>query len=522
MPAAFLIPQSTQASGFNPGELTTNSIFIARDSMSLADIQSFLEQKGSVLAHISSSYLGEGANGRSAARIIYDASRQSISNFGGSNRPSNPFTVALNPQVILSTLQKETSLITGSYTVGSPTLENMLRIAMGYGCPDSGGCNPDYEGFANQVKYGAAQLWLDYWRANNGTPAGFPVGSSQTLHNNPVYPPYCPSGGSISFTVGNAATSSLYRYTPHVCNGNANFYHFMTTWFPTKTNAFIRDSRLVKGSGPDVFIWWEEKNLRWYVPNWAILQDWGLNGKTLEIISDGQLNAIPRASGELSRIVRGSNGPDVFFMQNGYKRYVRSYASLGDYGVSSADVRVIEGFVMAEYLEGLPLGSLVGGFGSPDIFLSTAARRHYVASWYTIGNWGFSGNDVRWIEPSVLETWPQSSQIEWLVKREYSPDAFLVSDSQRHFIPTASLLVHWGLAGVEIKTVGNDALDQLPSGKNLTRVARGSSNDVYFIENGKKRYVRTAARLSTVGHSMNDLVRVSDPLLDRLPTGTPL
>lgn len=509
---------------FSAGNLVSNSVYTAKDTMTLDQIQLFLEQKGSVLAVIQSSYLGEGANGRSAAQIIYDASRASVSGFGGSNRPSNPFSVSLNPQVILTTLQKETSLITGNYTIGSATLNNVLRIAMGYACPDGGGCDPQYEGFANQVYYGSAQLWLNYWRANNGTPAStqYPVGSSQTNHNNPVYNPYCPSGGSISFTVANAATSALYYYTPHVCNGNANFWYFMNTWFPTKVNEFTRDARLIKGNTTDqVYVWWEAANKKWYVPNMGVIQAWGIY-KNLEVLSQSAVNAIPNGAGQFSRLVKPMSSNDVFFMQDGFKRYVRSFNSLGDYGVTSGELTAMEDAVMDQYRESLSLGSLVAAVGNPNVYIATAGRRHYVSSWYTLTNWGFTGADIRWIEPVLFEGWSESGRIEWLVKPEYSPSVYLVSRGQRFYVPSMTTLQHWNLANESIRTVGNDSLEMLGNAGTFSRVARGSGSQVYVVQDGKKRYVSSFARLRAAGFSESDIIQVSDFLLDRLPAGSNL
>jgi hypothetical protein len=74
---------------------------------------------------------------RSAAAIIYLAAK----------------AWQVSPRVILATLQKEQGLLSAS----SPST-NALEWAMGCGCPDSGGRDTAYEGFAKQVWYGAESL----------------------------------------------------------------------------------------------------------------------------------------------------------------------------------------------------------------------------------------------------------------------------------------------------------------------------------------------------------------------------
>lgn len=212
--------------GLYYNNLITNTNFIATNSMSVTDIQNFLVSKGSALATAPSSKLGVGANGRSAAQIIWDAAH----GHGYATGTVRGVVVANNtvsPKVLLVTLQKEMSLITLS------TLsDTRLRIAMGYGCPDSGGCDSRYYGFTNQVERAAWQFRYNYeiaaknsawWDSNYGVNAiEYRVGNTVSLAD---------GTGVYSVNFNNQATASLYRYTPHVFNGNYNFWKLYNTWF---------------------------------------------------------------------------------------------------------------------------------------------------------------------------------------------------------------------------------------------------------------------------------------------------
>ena len=122
--------------------LISNRDFVNFDSMNVASIQSFLEHSPfnnrSPLADYS-----EG--GRSAAQIIYDAAHgrkftvPPTDTYLGEDKNGivlNESTGTINPQVILVFLQKEQSLISGP-----DDMAYALKHAMGYGCPDSGGCD---------------------------------------------------------------------------------------------------------------------------------------------------------------------------------------------------------------------------------------------------------------------------------------------------------------------------------------------------------------------------------------------
>jgi hypothetical protein len=100
---------------------------------------------------------------------------------------------------------------------------------MGYGCLEDGSWNPNYKGFAKQVEWGAWQLRYNFHRAEpqRTNLPNYKVGQTMTLSNSGY--------SSISVTFANRATASLYRYTPHVFNGNYNFWYYFNTWFDAST-----------------------------------------------------------------------------------------------------------------------------------------------------------------------------------------------------------------------------------------------------------------------------------------------
>jgi hypothetical protein len=163
--------------------------------------------------------------GQSAAQIIYNAAQ----------------AYNINPQVILTTLQKEQGLVTDNWP-----WTNEYTEAMGYNCPDSGGCS-GYAGLFQQVN-AAAKQYRNY--LNNPNNFNYVVGN-----NNIEYAPGC---SSSTVNIQNQATAALYDYTPYQpssavlantnptgsnngpggsiggsCNkyGNRNFWWYFNTWF---------------------------------------------------------------------------------------------------------------------------------------------------------------------------------------------------------------------------------------------------------------------------------------------------
>ncbi len=233
---------------FDANKLIDDKVFSDTQTFGSAQgIQKFLENKNSILANTSTDFLVKLKEPqitvlkealedpqpklnrlRTAAELIWDASRQS----------------GLNPQVILVTLQKEQSLITGRQTDAPEKVQRALDNAMGFGCPDATGCGDIFPGFYFQLfgnldatsnRYlGAAKSLMKSFStpggrgpAINGTPAT--VGQRIAIQNTQGAPYYALPEQQV--TIGNAATAALYRYTPHVFNGNYNFWRYFKEWF---------------------------------------------------------------------------------------------------------------------------------------------------------------------------------------------------------------------------------------------------------------------------------------------------
>lgn len=209
--------------------LVSDASFIDTGSMDVAAIQAFFVSNNSYLKDFS-----EG--GKSAAQIIYDASHGAYDAAVGTAKGISitSQTGTISPRLILVFLQKEQSLVTRT-----DRDDNSLNKAMGYQCPDGGGCDPAYAGFAMQVGWGAWQLrynyeaaskGVDWWNTNYGSGNDSICYVNQTKTINDYT-------GSYSITFANAATASVYRYTPHVFDSAYNVWSLFNTWFTASTPA---------------------------------------------------------------------------------------------------------------------------------------------------------------------------------------------------------------------------------------------------------------------------------------------
>ena len=253
--AILLHPAPAHANtAFNQNNLMDDGVFTNSSSMSAAQINAWLNSNfpqscistnngfsaPDPTGYSPSAGFTYGAN-VSAGQVIWDAAQ----------------AYGINPQVLLATLQKESSVVSGDASYHC----QYINTAMGYGCPDSGSCptNPaTMSGFSKQVIH-AAWLFMfgeqrsqgntswniqktnqpqsgDVWNNSDDplTCYGGPMTQGTfkrcSTDSSPVFydGSYTIDGTGIQIQTG--STAALYWYTPHF-SGNQNFDTIFQNWF---------------------------------------------------------------------------------------------------------------------------------------------------------------------------------------------------------------------------------------------------------------------------------------------------
>ena len=227
---------------FDPGNILSDNDALNAKCMSADQIQNFLNQKGGFLAN----YVTTNAHGtpKTAAQIIYDAAANNYDCTGVtlSDTPTEAeiqskcqAITTVNPKFLLTLIQKEESLVEDQNPQSS-----QLDWAAGYGCPDGWTCNPYYKGFGKQVNSAALQF-LYYMQ--HPEKYKYQVGGTYTMTD---------FGSSTTFTIKSQATAALYNYTPHVFNGNYNFYKLWNKYFP-HNSIYYPDGALLQLKNTNTF-----------------------------------------------------------------------------------------------------------------------------------------------------------------------------------------------------------------------------------------------------------------------------
>lgn len=226
------VPKTAAAvsgSEFNAGRIIDDSIFFDSGTMTVADIQNFLNAKVPTCdTQGSQIYSGSTTRGTYGTSRGYPPPYTCLKSFSesvparapetglcngiaGGNKTSAQIvyevaqSCGVNPRILLVMLQKEQGLVTDDWPWSI-----QYRSATGYGCPDTAPCDSDYYGFFNQV-YVAARAFK-YYAAH---PADF---NYRAGHDNFIlYNPNTACGGANVF-IQNQATANLYIYTPYQPN----------------------------------------------------------------------------------------------------------------------------------------------------------------------------------------------------------------------------------------------------------------------------------------------------------------
>lgn len=265
------------------GDIIDDSVFTDKSSMSVQQIQDFLNSKvgtgyyGRVAGQCDSqgqavSEMGGGTRAQYAAskgysstftclKDYYEVPKSAPSssipanNYGGKPIPAGAISAAqmiynaaqqyaISPKVLLVTIHKESA---GPLTTDDWPLEKQYTYAMGAHCPDSGPngsaqCDSNYAGFSIQIAESAS---LMRWYLDNMNQPWWPykkLGSNSVLYNPNS------SCGSSTVSIKSSATAALYTYTPYQPNaaalnnlygtgdgcsayGNRNFWRIYSDWF---------------------------------------------------------------------------------------------------------------------------------------------------------------------------------------------------------------------------------------------------------------------------------------------------
>lgn len=364
----------------------------------------------------------------------------------------------INPKFLLVTLQKEQSLVTDD----SPT-QKQLDWATGYGVCDSCDLNSDallkYKGFGKQVDNAAG---LIRWYYNN-TDKSFVKKKDQNVNiDNQIIIPQ------------SWATAFLYTYTPHI-HGNKNFWRIWNTWF---SQIYPNGTLLRSVSNSDV--WLIQNNVKRRFKNQSTLLS-RADPKMIVSVQDSELSNYQTGQ-EISF-------PNYSVLKTANNFYLLDYDTLRPF--SSAEVVKQIGYNPDEFIDisdadiaGYPLGATI----------------------------------------TATTTAPQGKIFQITdLKNSY----YLLKDNILYPITDKSIIaINYKDLKIEkhkLKDIKNLTVADLPlSFKDGTLLRIDDSNNVYVVENGKKRLIADVDTFAALGYKRTNVISVSAITALNISDGEPI
>ncbi len=470
--SSLLIPTLSSAAtidkNFNPNNIISDKDLLNYSSMSLVDIQKFLENNNSYLAN----YTAVNTHGdiKTASEIIYDASYNNY-DCEGITLSDNPAEkekqikcrkiTTVNPKFLLILLQKEQSLIEES----NPT-QRQLDWATGYGCPDGASCNPYWQGFGKQVNSAALQFW---WYLKAPYQYSFKKGNTYSFSN-----PY----GTIStekviVSPENQATAALYNYTPHVYNGNYNVFKLWKKYFPPKV---YPNGSLLRATG-ELGVWLIDNRIKRPFTSKVALTSRFDENKIIEV-SASDLNAYSEGSpikfanyslirspkGELYLLVDDKKRPfasSEAFKQIGYNPEEVS-------GASWEDVNSYKDGTPITIASGYPTGALLQNSKTGGVYFVSEGEKAPILDKSFLKT-RFKNKNIIVASPEELEKYTNIDPIMFeggeLLKTAASPAVYLIDNGYKRPFLSGDDFVSLGYKWSNIITTSPQVLYLYPQGE---------------------------------------------------------
>ncbi len=490
---------------FNPNKLIEDAVFADTQTFGGADgVQKFLEIKNSVLANTTPAFLtmlkepdavllkqgleDPGANLgrlRTAAELIWDASRHS----------------GLNPQVILVTLQKEQGLITNHQNSSTEKLQKVLDKAMGFDCPDSGGCGNLFPGFYFQLfgnfdsagnRYlGATKSLMKSYSYSqgrgplfNGRPAQ--VGETLIIENTTGA---FTDQASQSVQLLNRATAALYRYTPHVFNGNYNFWRYFQEWFRYPNGTLL-------SLAGDIKMYIIQNGTKQIVPDFvARARNLDLSKKITA--SPNELSTYPddKVYGPVDNTVVKVEGDIKLYVFLKNIKHPASEFVLSQRGISAVNALAITATESALFEQGQVLppseGTILKSENAPEVYLVENSRLKLFSS-FTFSQRKLPFSKITVVPDVEVATYEKQGFVapldSTLIKAENSNTVYLMENGLKHPL-SGELFKNRGLSFKNVSVLSANEVSALSIGafahpKNMTWLKNAQTGELYLFKDG--------------------------------------
>lgn len=368
----------------------------------------------------------------------------------------------INPRFLLVLLQKEQSAIEDTSLT-----QKQLDWATGYGVCDDCSLNDAglsrWQGFGKQVNSAAAQFT-----------EGYMADIQEKGVTSKVYGPNLSVKiDDTIVTPKNAATAALYAYTPHI-HGNKNFATIWNRWFskeyPTGT--------LLQEEGASGVYRIEHGYRRPITSKSALTSRYNqsliipVSTTTLEQYPEGSPISLPNYS-----LVKDEKG-NIYLLVDDTMRHVTSMEAFRTIGYSTDEVVDITAAEVAQYTQGTPITAATQDATGKVVKLTTNGAMFYLKDGIrqaildsAVLKANFPTATVENAAPVVIEQYKEGKFLKLpdgtLARGIDNPAVYVISDGERRPITSEQTFLDYGYSWDNVMFVSDDVLNLHKTGTNL-------------------------------------------------------
>lgn len=369
----------------------------------------------------------------------------------------------ISPKFLLVLLQKEQSLVEDD----DPT-QKQLDWAAGYAvCDDCSMSDPAiqrWKGFGKQVNSAAMQFSEGYLADIDA------AGVTKSKYG----PNITISIDGESVTPANAATASLYAYTPHI-EGNENFAAIWDRWF----GAEYPTGTLLQAVGQDGVYLIEYGYKRPITSRSALVSRFNadliiqVNAETLSNYPTGTPISLPNYS-----LVQDEND-DIYLLVDDKLRKFDSVETFHKIGFVEDQIVAVSDDERDAYDTGSPIttstvyptGKLLQIPSGAVFYVRDGVRQPIFDREILKAN--FSSLSIEQVQPVVIEQFREGTPVKfpdgYLVKSPESPVVYVISEGTRRAIDSEQTFLAFGWSWGHIVTASEDAISAHPLGSDITQ-----------------------------------------------------
>ncbi len=278
------------------------------------------------------------------------------------------------------------------------------------------------------------------------------------------------------------------------------------------------NGELVQATG-DTRVYYIEGNLKRHVKDAATFNAWRFNSGTIKRIGRAELNSHPTGPA-LTRVVNYAG--NVFFVENGQRRWVPDFSTLTYNGVSIADMVFLNTDTFDRLSDGSQLTSPTAIRVPKDnrLFLIENGQRRPFADDATAAGWGVSRSSTP--EVAALKSLPIGAKVTSLVSN--GGGVYWVGNTKHYWIPTEAILLYNGLSWNDLSAVSDSSFARLSDGGRMrgpAMISTPGNSKIWMVEeNGARRHIPTLELLYALGYNLSGVVQVSNAVAYRYPEGS--